>query len=323
MDDEASKALARKEVELKEREPTTPVRNNARGGSSSSPEGATPSKKKAAVHPLDLTFNESRGSDEESREGDDVEEEGAEKEARRLLSSRVYCIEDEEDQKSLFRLLASAVWKMWESRRVPLPDPFDRLNERTLLKFTRDSFFWGRVGKAGVKPQWDVVPTGRASSLFAVEDLGHGAEGRCWLVCSQAGRVAVLKFFRKHDAEKARAAAETEKQHWDQIYPALGKMVKAEQWGGHWALVMPHLSQSVTRDEAALKAVRATLKEDYVGHKLRQPLEEVKWRNIGFYQSGTQLKAVVFDMSRVEALPETVDGDEWVESCIEQLKERA
>ena len=204
---------------------------------------------------------------------------------------------------------------------MPLPDPFDRLNDRTLLKFTRESFFWKRIGKAGVKPQWNRMPTERASSVFAVEDLGHGAEGRCWLVCSQTGRVAVLKFFREHSAEKASAAAKKEKEYWDEIYPALGKMVKVEQWGGHWALVMPHLSQWVARDERARKAVEATLLENYVGKKLMQPLEEVKWRNIGFYQSGKELKAVVFDMSRVQPLAETA-GDEWVRKCIERLKKR-
>ena len=320
MDDEASKALARKEVclELEEREPSTPVRSNAVGGTSSSPEGATPSKKKASVHPLGVVEDDACCADEE--ESQEVAAEGGH---RSLCASRVYDIEKEGDQKSLFRLLASAVWKMWESKHDALPDPFDRLNERTLLMFTRDSYFWGRIGKADVKPQWDKVPTMRASRLFAVEDLGHGAEGRCWLVCSQAGRVAVLKFFREHDDGKARTAAETEKQHWDQIYPALGKMVKVEQWGGHWALVMPHLSQAVERSEQALEAVRATLTEDYVGHKLMQPLGEVKWRNIGFYESGVELKAVVFDMSRVEPLADTVDGDKWVESCIDELKKRA
>jgi hypothetical protein len=55
-----------------------------------------------------------------------------------------------------------------------------------------------------------------------------------------------------------------------------------------------------------------------------QPLEEVKWRNIGFYQSGTELKAVVFDMSRVKPFEETSDDDDddWVGKCVERLKER-
>ena len=77
----------------------------------------------------------------------------------------------------------------------------------------------------------------------------------------------------------------------------------------------------MARDERARKAVEATLLENYVGKKLMQPLEEVKWRNIGFYQSGKELKAVVFDMSRVQPLAETA-GDEWVEKCIERLKKR-
>jgi len=322
MDDDASNALAQRAVCLaNEGEPNTPVRSNARGGRSSSPE-ATPSKKRAKVHPLDLTLKETSGSsDEESQEAGDVGEAAAQGGARSLCTSRVYNIEEDNDQKLLFRLLASAVWKMWESRHVQLLDPFDRLNERTLLKFTRESFFWERIGKAGVKPQWDKVPTQGASSVFAVEDLGHGAEGRCWLVCTQKGLVAVLKFFREHDAEKACAAAHTEKRYWDEIYPDLGKIVKVEQWGGHWALVMPHLSQSVPRNEQALQAVRATLLQNYVGQKLIQPLEEVKWRNIGFYLSGKELKAVVFDMSRVQPLAETV-GAEWVKNCIERLKKK-
>jgi hypothetical protein len=198
-----------------------------------------------------------------------------------------------------------------------LQDPFDCLNARTLLKFTRDSYFWNRLGD--VKPQWDKMPTKRAKELFAVEDLGHGAEGRCWLVCSKAGLVAVLKFFRTNDPE---ASARGEKKWWDSVYPELGKSVRVEKWGGHWALVMPHLSQSVERDEKALAAVRKTLQEDYAKRGIMQPVKEVKWRNIGFYKSGSsELRAVVFDMSHVTPLS-PLDGDTWVTECMEQLEMR-
>jgi hypothetical protein len=84
---------------------------------------------------------------------------------------------------------------------------------------------------------------------------------------------------------------------------------------------MPHLSQAVKRDKEALRAVRETLLNDYARRGWMQPVEEVKWRNIGFFQEKGMLKAVVFDMTRVESLGET-DGVKWVNECITKLKER-
>ncbi len=177
---------------------------------------------------------------------------------RRLCCSRSYDIENSGDHALLFRLLSSAIWKMWKCRRVPLLHPFDCLSERTLIKFTRKTFLWGR--KTNFVAAWDKMPTLRAENLFAVEDLGHGVEGRCWLVCTEAGLVAVLKFFKKNESQ---IAAEKEKKNWDAVCPQLGKLVRVQQWGGHWALVMPHLSQAVKRDKEALRAVRETLENDY------------------------------------------------------------
>lgn len=127
-----------------------------------------------------------------------------------------------------------------------------------------------------------------------------------------------LSFFERKEA--AEAAAKSEKDHWDAMYPQLGKTVRVERWGGHWALVMPHLSQSVVRDERALNAVEKTLTEDYADNRWMQPVQEVKWRNIGFYLSEGELKAVVFDVSHVERLVRP--GSEWVRECVDALRNK-
>ena len=334
MDDDSSKLLAGKPVSFDVNQPQEEAKTPLRGKIAEiedsspegvmdeklSPEGATPSKKPADVHPLDVIPKEYDNDESQDRDeaSETIEDASAAGNPRHLCCSRVYKISKDADQKLLFRLLASAVLKMCQSVRIPLPAPFDCLKDRTLLRFTHESFFWDRMSP--VKPQWDKMPTGRALNLYAVEDLGNGASGRCWLVCSKAGRVAVLKFFRTRRLNDH--PAKIEKKNWDAVYPQLGKMVKVEKWGGHWALVMPHLSQSVVRDKQALDAVRTTLLDDYVGNNMMQPVEEVRWRNIGFYKSGTKLKAVVFDMSHVQPLSETCRKD-WVEECIEKLKEQA
>ena len=319
MDDEETRKLAASEVLIdtgRAADPETPVRRKGSvGGKEQSPE-ATPSKEKACVHPLTFHEEDTHSGDAEDDEiSVDAQNDGDNAE-RVLLCTRVYDIEDKSDNRDLFRLLASAILKMWNCVPARLDDPFESLGKRTVLKFTRDSVFWSRVDS--VKPQWDKMPTQRAEKLFAVEDLGHGAEGRCWLVCTAAGRVAVLKFFRIQDPK---AAAMREKERWDAVYPALGKMVRVEQWGGHWALVMPHLSQSVSRDKRAVDAVRRTLQEDYVDRGWTQPVREVRWRNIGFYsdQDGHS-RAVVFDMSHVERNEE--ENSSWVDDCIGWLNGR-
>ena len=321
MDDEETCKLAGSKVLIDEvrADPETPVRRKGSVGEKKPSPEATPSKKKACVHPLTLHEGDPHWGDDEDEETSVDPLNDGDSTKRVLLCTRVYDIEVESDNRDLFRLLASAILKMWKCVRAPLNDPFECLGERTVLKFTPQSVFWSRMDS--VEPQWDKMPTRRAGELFAVEDLGHGAEGRCWLVCTAAGRVAVLKFFRKQDPE---AAARREKERWDAVYPALGKMVKLQQWGGHWALVMPHLSQSVERDDLAVAAVRRTLVEDYVGRGWTQPVLEVRWRNIGFYtDDGGELRAVVFDMSHVERSEQNEENNlSWVDDCVQSLEAR-
>ena len=66
-----------------------------------------------------------------------------------------------------------------------------------------------------------------------------------------------------------------------------------------------------------------TLLADYLGHGMMQPLNEVRWRNIGFYHdAGRERQAVVLDMSHVEAVPTEFGAEAWIQSCKTQLRER-
>ena len=316
LDDDASNAHARAPVELEQENAFTTPEKQKRGATSeenTSPE-ETPSKKKATVHPLGDHASEESGEDEEG----DVEQQ--DRVERKLKCTRVYDITRGDNGPLLFRLLASAIWKMWTCERTPLRDPFANLGKRTLRKLSEDTFVWSRL-PVEVKPKWEQMPTKRAQHLWVVEDLGHGVEGKCLLVTTKSGRIAVLKFF----SNTSQGRAETEKEAWHKVYPRFKEMVRVEKWDGEQCLVMPHFSQSVRRDQDAVAQVEKTLRDDYLGHGLMQPLDEVRWRNIGFYQdAGGERRAVVLDMSHVVPVSSQGFGvQEWIQSCKAQLKERA
>ena len=94
------------------------------------------------------------------------------------------------------------------------------------------------------------------------------AEWRCSSSSSCAktnsGRLEGYQRQRQELAAQTRVLAVQEEKAWKVIYPQLEKSVRAEEWGGHWALLMPHLSQAVEQgNEAALTAIRTTLEQDY------------------------------------------------------------
>ena len=183
------------------------------------------------MHPLDDIASEET---EEDEDGGVEEQDRAE---RKLKCTRVYDIANrEENGPLLFRLLASAIWKMWTCERTPLPDPFANLDKRTLRMLSADSFVWSRLPE--VKPKWNKMPTKVAKHLWVVEDLGHGVEGKCLLVTTKSGRIAVLKFFSK----TSNSSPEAEMNAWHKVYPQFKKMIRVGRWDGEQCLVMPHFS---------------------------------------------------------------------------------
>jgi hypothetical protein len=156
--------------------------------------------------------------------------------------------------------------------------------------------------------------------LYAIEDLGFGAEGRVWLTCSFSGAVCVLKF-PINDTNGEHKGVERELENWKKAYPEFKAF--REKWCGRDALRMPHFA-AVRPDErlCALDLVRATLEANFFAKRLVH--KDVAWRNIGLYKKvgAERPKAVVFDLGQVE--PNQTDHDaNWVDVAIDKLKKKA
>jgi hypothetical protein len=96
--------------------PSTPIRVVGRQTDKTSPTEGTPNKKKV-VHGLTLIDDDDQSEEENHRVAVTKEEDLQE---RRLCCSRSYDIENSTDHALLFRLLSSAVWKMWKCRCVEM-----------------------------------------------------------------------------------------------------------------------------------------------------------------------------------------------------------
>ncbi len=94
------------------------------------------------------------------------------------------------------RAVASVLCKMARATFTSFADPFDKLDERTVLCFEKGvegRVFWDHVKHLSGKGEWDKYAN-PVKYLYAIEDLGRGADGRVWLTCSDGGAVCVLKF---------------------------------------------------------------------------------------------------------------------------------
>jgi len=158
----------------------------------------------------------------------------------------------------------------------------------------------------------------RAVKLFFLwEDLGHGADGRAFLVSGGTkGAVGVLKFFFQDPERKA----QHEERMWKEAYSHLSpvaKTVRIVRVMGQTALLMPWF-QGPERTKSTLDAVEKTLREDFLEKGIRHG--DVAWRNVGVYlcEDG-QTKAVVFDMQQVHFVE---SQDDWVTPAVASLSER-
>jgi hypothetical protein len=74
--------------------------------------------------------------------------------------------------------------------------------------------FWSRDLKDLVKPKWDDMKVLGAKHLYAVEDLGHGENGRVWLMATSSGYIYVLIIPRSMGI-----SVDDECKNWNIIYP--------------------------------------------------------------------------------------------------------
>lgn len=224
---------------------------------------------------------------------------------RKLHVSKIF---SKDNIETLVRAIVSSLDKMLRCQMTPFSSPFDRMAERTILKFvkgTQKIVYWTRLD---VKPQWHKVARPRVC-LFAVEDLGRGAHGRVWLTCGSSGAVCVLKFMMSEKEDDAKAEAN----YWNIAYPEFG--VYAEVWSGRPAVRMPHFSSIPPHERGAkIGLVRDTLTLNFAQRGLKH--NDVHWRNVGCYldSTGTE-RAVVFDLGCIE---QTVDTS-WVDTACKQL----
>lgn len=212
------------------------------------------------------------------------------------------------EMSTLVRAIISMLDKMLRSRGTPFASPFEKIGERTILKFvkgTEKCVFWTRLV---VEPQWDKVARPK-KFLFAVADLGRGAHGRVWLASSSSGSICVLKFMLSANLTDAL----NETAVWRRAYPEFG--VFAEVWSGRPSIRMPHFGRFQMEERASrVELVRSTLKKNFAEHGLKH--KDVHWRNIGAYRDHTgSERAVVFDMGSVEAC----DDASWVDEACNRL----
>jgi len=268
----------------------------------SSPLGRTPSKTNPVLHDI---VEEDEISEEEGESNDDD---------RVLHMSKIYKRTD--DGHLAMRAIAAALCKMLKAKQKPFNDPFDKLTERMLLRFTKGtsrSIHWCRMGRLEGEGKWNKYASPK-KYLYAIEDLGRGSDGRVWLTCTSSGAVCVLKFpikSKEHDAVRL------EMENWKAAYPEFE--VFREMWCGRDALRMPHFAAVKPDDRSnVLQLVEETLKTQFASKGLVH--EDVAWRNIGLYKDGADRKAVIFDLGRVQ---KTGLDDTWVDDAIAKLRREA
>jgi hypothetical protein len=241
---------------------------------------------------------------DESEETQEVEPE----EDRKMWASEVYSCKDHE---GLIASLGGVFLEMAQAKTSIMQLSSDSICHRTLLFFTK-----GDVGLGWASPKislrWGVFLGTGTKRVFAIDDLGHGRDGRVWLVCNIGGALGVLKFVA---GEKE---AKKESEWWKKVYITYSwsNQVTYEKWSKRWAVVMPRFRQFHTRDERlkALNLIEGVLQENFAKNNLKH--RDVKWRNIGYFLEGSAMRVILFDLSDVSV--ET--SSDWVAEGLSYLE---
>ena len=291
---------------------STPVKvGRSDGDGDGSPPGLTPSKRNPKIH-LVQEDGASKGDKGEF----DVKWESTEaspKAPRIMHATRVYRWDDENCE--ALRAVGSVLCKMSRATSTPFSDPFDRLDERRVLCFEKGPFglvFWDHLKHLKGKGNWNEYAD-PPKNLFAIEDLGRGADGRVWLMCSHSGAVCVLKFSNNGLYD----VLMHEEKMWHQVYPQFRTKVAFEKWCSRDALKMPHFSAVAIGDRPAmLELVEQTLRVDFDRKGFVHG--DVAWRNVGLYKKGDTTKAILFDMASVRSKDSR--DDRWIEEAMLKLR---
>ena len=168
----------------------------------------------------------------------------------------------------------------------------------------------------------DRFPRPDVQHLLALEDLGRGATGKAWLVCtlSDSPTICVLKFWNKKSGREE-YYLEAEKNNWHKVYPEFADKTRVEQWSGSYALMMPHFAEIPrARRGEFLESIRALLREKFQNSGLVHP--DVVWRNIGFYfNRATQADVpVIYDLTGLQKFNMEKHAN-WIDQAINKLEE--
>jgi hypothetical protein len=275
---------------------TTPVKGSKKP--LHSPVGGTPSQQRGVAHRIEL---------EDENVGEKEGYQDAEL-CRHLISTPVILSEADE----LLPTLCSALSIMSRARSGFFLD-----NSIFLFKICKDSpsLTWHPTSyeDAVSRVNFDRYPRRNTRNLLALEDLGHGSSGRCWLCVTTAisnAAVCVLKY-RNDPAHAHKLTQEFEK--WQQVYPQMNTRV--ENWCGTLALMMPHFAPILEQHRPKFKdPIRCLLREAFHDKGLMH--QDVRWRNIGsFKDSESGEVPILFDLESVVNIG--VEGnDQWIESAM-------
>ena len=174
--------------------------------------------------------------------------------------------------RSLPAMLASVIMKMMMARQGPSPKVLRLANENTSA--------WKKAPEQSTL-NFILCISRAVRNFFLWEDLGHGADGKAFLVSGGTkGAVGVLKFFFRH----AETNAKHELHMWHEVYsrlPSVVSTVRILTVMGQTALLMPWFQHPPQRNQLTLDAVEETLREDFQQQKICHG--DVAWRNVGIY----------------------------------------
>jgi hypothetical protein len=213
------------------------------------------------------------------------------------------------DDRSLPAILASVIKKMMLARQGAEP---------TVLRLTNETTSAWKKAPQQASLNFDRCLSGAVKNFYFWEDLGHGADGRAFLVSGGTrGAVGVLKFF----FQDPEAKAQYEEKMWKAVYshlPPVANTVRIVKVMGQTALLMPWF-QCPKRTQLELDAVQKTLSEDFKNKGMRH--EDIAWRNVGLYHGDNgELQAVVFDMQKVCYVAN--QEEDWVQPAITSLSQK-
>jgi hypothetical protein len=204
-------------------------------------------------------------------------------------------------------VLASVIKKMMLARQNAEPTVLRLANETT--------FAWKKVPPQS-SLNFDLCISSAVKMFFHWEDLGHGADGRAFLVSGGTkGAVGVLKLFYTDPQNKSQHEEIMWKEVYSHLFP-VANSVRTVEVMGQTALLMPWF-QCPKRTQSSLDAVEKTLREDFMEKGIRH--DDVAWRNVGVYSDNGQTKAVMFDMQKVHFKKKQED---WVESAVAALSQK-